>query len=71
MTGALLGGARRWSALLLLKLARLTLRGAILYRLSGLPLHVALYMTRVLEKLGARLILGPRRYCGRPPSDNG
>lgn len=69
MTGALIGSARRWSALLLLKLARLTLRGAILYRLSGLPLHLALSVTRVLEKLGARLVLGPRRYCGQPPSD--
>lgn len=55
--------ARRSGALLLLKLARLMLRGVVALRVSGLPLRCSLSFVSALERMGARLLLGhPGRY---------
>jgi hypothetical protein len=56
---------RRVGAIMTLKLASLVLRGsAALYRRRAIPrsvLQAALSATKILEQVGARLVLGRRR----------
>ncbi|MEW6638934.1 MAG: hypothetical protein AB1586_00415 [Pseudomonadota bacterium] len=60
------GSLSRWSARLALQLASLTLRTAIAYRFPPLLLRAALATASQLERLGAALLLGPRRsFCDR------
>jgi len=60
------GSFSRWSARLMLQLASLTLRTAIACRFPPQPLRAALALASVLERLGAALLLGPRRtFCDR------
>lgn len=61
--------ARRYGALLLLKLARSILRGALAFRLSGLSLRYSLSLVRALEQMGAGLLLGHRDYQKRALCD--
>jgi len=60
------GSFSRWSARLMLQLASLTLRTAIACRFRPWPLRAALATASLLERLGAALLLGPRRtFCDR------
>ncbi|MBR1222289.1 hypothetical protein JQ557_30110 [Bradyrhizobium sp. U87765 SZCCT0131] len=49
----------------MLQLASLTLRTAIACRFPRGPLRVALALASGLERLGAALLLGPRRNADR------
>lgn len=62
MSSTVMERARRSGALLLLKLARLILRGIVALRISGLSLRCSLSFVSALERMGARLLLG---YRGR------
>lgn len=52
--------ARQSGALLLLKLARLMLRGVVALRVPSLSLRCSLSIVSALERMGARLLLGHR-----------
>lgn len=62
-------GARRRGALLLLKLARVILRGVIAFGVSGSSLRYSLSLVMALERMGAALLPGRRGHQKRTLCD--